>query len=109
LIEDNKDLIKRLAKLKDVISPEQPKGLRLAVSGRDAWLDVSADTLAEHQINLEERLAATHRDIQALEARLGNENYVAKAPEKLVTETKQQLEEKKAVVERLQHELEVLK
>ena len=109
LIEDNKDLIKRLAKLKDVTSPDQPKGLRLAVSGRDAWLDVSEETLAEHQINLEERLASTHGDIQALEGRLSNENYIAKAPEKLVNETKQQLEEKKAVVLRLQHELEVLK
>lgn len=109
LIEDNKDLIKRLAKLKDVISPEQPKGLRLAVSGREAWLDVSEETLAEHQENLEERLAATHADIQALEGRLSNENYVAKAPAKLVEETKQQLEEKKAVVLRLQNELKILK
>ena len=109
LIEDNKDLIKRLAKLKDIINPDQPKGLRLAVSGRDAWLDVSTETLAEHQINLEERLASTHADIQALEGRLANANYVEKAPEKLVNETKQQLEEKKAVVIRLQHELEVLK
>ena len=109
LIEDNKNLIKRLAKLKDVISPEQPKGLRLAVSGREAWLDVSEKTLAEHQGNLEERLAVTHADIQALEGRLSNENYVAKAPAKLVEETKQQLEEKKAVVLRLQNELEILK
>ena len=109
LVEDNKGLIKRLAKLKDVLIVDQPKGLRLAVSGRDAWLDVSAQTLSEHQVNLEERLASTHADIQALEARLANENYVAKAPEKLVLETRQQLDEKKAVVLRLQHELEILK
>lgn len=108
LIEDNKDLIKRLAKLKDVISPDQPKGLRLAVSGRDAWLDVSEATLAEHQVNLEMRLTSTHNDIKALEARLGNENYIKKAPTALVEETEKQLEEKKAVVTRLQHELEVL-
>ena len=109
LIEDNKDLIKRLAKLKDVTSVEQPKGLRLAVSGRDAWLDVPEKTLAEHQVNLEERLASTHADIQALEGRLSNPSYVEKAPAKLVDETRHQLEEKKAVVSRLQHELEVLK
>lgn len=109
LIEDNKSLIKRLAKLDRVVSITQPKGLRLAVSGRGAWLDVSEATLSEHQTNLEERLASTHADIQALEGRLANPNYVEKAPEKLVTETKQQLEEKKAVVVRLQHELEVLK
>jgi valyl-tRNA synthetase len=108
LIEDNKDLIKRLAKLKNVISSEQPKGLRLAVSGRDAWLDVSEETLSEHQVNLEMRLTGTHNDIKALEARLGNENYIKKAPAALVEETQKQLEEKKAVVTRLQHELKVL-
>ena len=108
LIEDNKSLIKRLAKLDRVVSVTQPKGLRLAVSGRAAWLDVSAETLSEHQVNLEERLAANHADIQALEARLSNPNYVEKAPEKLVTETKLQLEDKKEVVLRLQQELEVL-
>ena len=108
LIEDNKSLIKRLAKLDRVVSVTQPKGLRLAVSGRAAWLDVSAKTLSEHQVNLEERLAANHADIQALEARLSNPNYVEKAPEKLVTETKLQLEDKKEVVLRLQQELEVL-
>ena len=108
LIEDNKDLIKRLAKLKDVINPDQPKGLRLAASGREAWLDVSEETLSEHQTNLEARLATTHADIQALEGRLSNTSYIEKAPEKLVNETRQQLEEKKAVVTRLQHELEIL-
>ena len=108
LIQDNKNLIKRLAKLQDVISPDQPKGLRLAVSGRDAWLDVSSETLAEHQINLEERLATTHHDIQALAGRLKNVNYLQKAPAALVEETKSQLEEKKAVALRLEHELEIL-
>jgi len=109
LIEDNKGLIQRLARLKSIDLADQPRGLRLAASGRDAWLDVSAETLAEHQINLEERLASTHHDIQALEGRLSNANYIQKAPTKLVDETKSQLEEKKAVVLRLQHELEVLK
>jgi len=109
LIEDNKDLIQRLARLKSVELVDQARGLRLAASGRAAWLDVSAETLSEHQINLEERLAGTHQDIQALEGRLKNVNYLQKAPAKLVDETKSQLEEKKAVVLRLQHELEILK
>lgn len=108
LVDDNKDLIKRLARLKDISAVDQPKGLRLAASGRAAWLDVPADTLAEHQINLEERLAATHHDIQALKARLDNPTYVEKAPTQLVEESRKQLTEKEAVVIRLQHELEVL-
>lgn len=109
LIEDNKDLIKRLAKLKEVSSVEQPRGLRVATTGRDAWLDVSETTLAEHQSNLEARLATTHGDVQALEGRLRNASYVQKAPAALVEETKKQLEEKKALAERLLHELEIIR
>ena len=108
LIEDNKDLIKRLAKLKDIVGTDVAKGLRLAVSGRDAWLDVSEQTLSEHQINLEERLASTRLDIKALEGRLSNENYVQKAPPSLVAETQSQLEDKKAVILRLEYELKAL-
>lgn len=108
LIEDNADLIKRLAKLKSVDYIDQARGLRLATSGRDAWLDVSAETLYEHQTNLEARLAATHADIKALESRLKNENYVRKAPPELVEETKKNLEEKQAIADRLIRELEVI-
>ena len=54
------------------------------------------------------RLATTHQEIKVLEGRLGNENYVQKAPESLVNESKKQLEEKQTLVERLLHELELL-
>lgn len=109
LMEDNAQLIIRLAKLKSIEKTDQARGLRLALTGRDAWLDVSAETLAEHQTNLEIRLATTHKELQVLESRLSNEGYLAKAPAALVEESKKQQAEKQALVERLQHELEVLK
>lgn len=109
LIEDNKALIQRLAKLLDVKPADQPRGVRLALANHDAWLDVTQKTLEEHQGNLEMRLAATHQEIAMLEGRLSNESYVAKAPVALVEETKQKLQEKQALVERLLHELEILK
>jgi valyl-tRNA synthetase len=109
LIEDNKHLIKRLAKLKDVSEVDQARGLRLAASGREAWLDVSAETLAEHQVNLEQRLATTHSEIAALEGRLSNESYVQKAPAALVDESRQQLNEKQALAQRLLDELTILR
>ena len=108
LIEDNAALITRLAKLKGVERVDTARGLRLAVSGRDAWLDVSAETLEQHQTNLEQRLAVTHADIAALTARLSNETYVAKAPVALVEESRVLLEQKQALIERLQSELDVL-
>lgn len=108
LIEDNRALIQRLAKLKAVTVTDSAKGLRLALSAHDAWLNISAETLEEHKTNLEVRLATTRQEILTLEARLGNENYVSKAPAQLVEETKTQLQEKQALVERLLHELEIL-
>lgn len=108
LVQDNEKLIKRLAKLQAISQIDQPKGLRLAASGRDAWLDVSEETLHEHETNLEQRLATAHADIQALENRLKNKNYLEKAPPQLVTETKKQLDDKNSLVERLQHELAIL-
>ena len=108
LIEDNSQLITRLAKLKNIEQTTETRGIRLALTGRDAWLDVSAETLAEHQTNLEARLAATHKELQVLTGRLSNEGYLAKAPAALVEESKRQQTEKQALIERLQHELEVL-
>ncbi|MES2630759.1 MAG: valine--tRNA ligase [Patescibacteria group bacterium] len=109
LIDDNAPLIIRLAKLKSIEKIDQPRGLRLALTGRDAWLDVSAETLAEHQTNLEIRLATTHKELQVLTGRLSNEGYLAKAPASLVEESRNQQTEKQALIERLQHELEILK
>jgi valyl-tRNA synthetase len=108
LIADNKDLIRHLARLKDVVAVDQARGLRLAASNREAWLDVSQETMYEHQSNLEVRLAEARQFISTLEARLSNETYVAKAPVKLVEESRAQLESKKALVMRLQDELNIL-
>ncbi len=109
LIADNTELIRHLARLKEVREADQPRGLRLAASNREAWLDVNEETLYEHQSNLEVRLAENRAFVANLEGRLSNENYVAKAPAALVEESRQQLISKKVLIERLEHELEVLK
>jgi Valyl-tRNA synthetase len=109
LIADNAKLIQKLAKLKDVKAVDQARGLRLAASGREAWIDISAETLYKHQTNLEVRLAEINTQISALETRLANDTYVTKAPANLVEESRAQLEQKKTLRERLMHELEVIK
>jgi valyl-tRNA synthetase len=109
LVADNADLIKHLIRLKDVTQVDQARGLRLAASNREAWLDVSEETLYEHQTNLEVRLSETRQFINTLEARLSNDSYTAKAPAKLVEESREQLEIKKTLMDRLEAELDVLK
>lgn len=108
LIADNEALIQRLTRVPAVRHVDQANGLRLATSGRDAWLAVPPQTLAEHQTNLEMRLASVHATIAALEARLSSESYVEKAPSHLVEESRQQLDETRALAERLLNELNVL-
>lgn len=108
LVAENTELIQKLARAKGVEHVEQARGLRLAASGRDAWLDISAELLYEHQSNLEKRLASARREAEVLESRLGNEGYLAKAPAELVEETRKQLAEKQATIERLHGELQVI-
>lgn len=108
LIADNSALIAHLARLEAVEPVEQARGLRLAASGREAWLDVDADTLYEHQTNLEVRLAEARQFVTTLEGRLSNPRYVEKAPAHLVEESRKQLDEKKLLVEQLARELDVL-
>ena len=108
LVADNAELIQKLARVKSVEHVDQARGLRLAVSGRDAWLDLDDNTLYEHQTNLEKRLANVRQQVKTLETRLANENYTAKAPAHLVEESRRQLAEERALVKRLQTELQVI-
>ena len=108
LVADNAELVRRLAGLAAVEHTDVARGLRLAASGRDAWLDVSDETLYEHQTNLEKRLVAARNDAAKLEARLANERYTSQAPAHLVEESRQQLAGKQALIERLVKELQVI-
>jgi valyl-tRNA synthetase len=108
LVADNAMLIKRMARLHDVLETDVPRGLRLAVSGREAWLDVDAKTLEEHESNLEIRLTEAHANIKHLKARLDTPSYVEKAPPHLVEQTREELKETEALIARLQVELEVI-
>ena len=108
VIAENEALIQHLARLKEITATETPAGLRLAVSDFKAWLDIDEKTLAKHRDALEARLKAATERVQSLEARLGNESYTAKAPASLVEESRKQLDEQRALVQRLETELSVI-
>ena len=108
LIGDNTELVAKLAKLAAVSYTDQPKGLRLAVPNREAWLQMTPEVLYEHQSKLETRLAETRQRIESLKGRLANESYVAQAPQRVVEETRTQLTEQETLAERLRRELDVI-
>lgn len=109
LIADNADQVQKLAKLLSVEHTDTPRGLRLASTGREAWLDIDAKTLYEHEANLESRIAEAFANLKTLEGRLSNPNYVEKAPIHLVDQTKDEVEATKARIKRFQQELDVIK
>jgi len=109
LIEKHREDIARLAKLEAIEQLKEGRGLRLAIAQHEAWLDMSAEALEEHQTKLEERLAETRAQIKRLEGRLSNKSYVEGAPEAVVQQTRDQLEEQQTIEQRLVRELEITK
>lgn len=109
LVDDNQVLVAKLAKVEAVISDEgQPRGLRLALANHEVYLDVSAEVVKEYREKLEERVLAVGRELDALNARMMNPNYVDKAPAELVKQTRDGIEEKEALIGRLRGELRVI-
>ena len=106
LVDDNSLLVAALAPVTEVISCEgQPRGLRLALANHELYLDVPAEVVAKYREQLEARILAVGKELDALNARMMNPNYVDKAPAHLVKETRDGITEKTALIERLKGEL----
>jgi len=109
LIADNAELVRQLTKCSEIRPSEgTPKGIRLALSGREVYLDVPEEIVKSYKDQLVERVLSVGRELDALNARMYNPNYVAKAPAHLVEETKQGIKEKEALIKRLRGELSVI-
>lgn len=109
IVDDNQLLIAKLAGLASVISCEgQPRGLRLALANHEVYLDVSPEIVKAYRDRLEERILSVGRELDALNARMFNPNYVQKAPAHLVRQTEDGIKEKTALIDRLKQELKVI-
>ena len=102
IVEDNLLLIKALTRVPD-INPLNgaPRGLRLALANHELYLDVPEKVVTDYKDALTEKILAVGRELDALNARMMNPNYVEKAPEHLVKETRDQIKEKEALIARL--------
>jgi len=106
LIEDNTLLIKTLTRVPSLSSTNgSPRGLRLALANHELYLDVPEKVVAEYKTALTEKILAVGRELDALNARMLNPNYVDRAPAHLVRETEDAIKEKSALIERLKTEL----
>ena len=109
IVSDNLMLIKTLTKV-PAINPLDgaPRGLRLALANHELYLDVPEKVVSEYKDALTEKIMAVGRELDALNMRMMNPNYVEKAPEHLVKETREAIAEKEALIARLKQQLELI-
>ena len=109
IVEDNQFLIQNLAKIPTINHLNgAPRGLKLALANHELFLDVPKKVVAEYKDSLTEKILAIGRELDNLNLRMMNPNYVSKAPEHLVKETKNQIKEKEQLISRLKQQLELI-
>ena len=109
IVDDNQILIQQLTRVSSVIPTEgQPRGLRLALANHEVYLDVSAEVVAKYAESLDEKILAVGRELDNLNMRMMNPNYVDKAPAELVEETRKLIAEKEALIDRLIQERQAI-
>ncbi len=104
LLEDNAELVARLAQLGGVEKVEQGKGLQLTQTTISCWLDISEETAKKYSDELQEKRKAQQLVIERLQQRLSNTSYVDNAPAKIVAQTREQLEEAETVLQGIERE-----
>ena len=106
LVDDNTLLVKFLSRVPSVASTNgSPRGLHLALAGHDLYLDVPAEVIAGYRAELEEKILAVGRELDALNARMMNPAYVERAPAALVKETRDAIDEKEGLIKRMKEQL----
>lgn len=101
LIEQNKELIKQLARISSSQNVQSPAGFELFQSGLQACLDVDEKTLKAYKDKLEREVAELKKQIEQLKKRLANKSYIAKAPKELVDQSKEQLKDSENALDKL--------
>jgi valyl-tRNA synthetase len=105
ILEQNSEILKRLAHLSDITRSDRAEGIQLTGASVPAWLTIGADQALEYAEKLAVKEQAAAETIAHLKARLNNKRYVENAPEALVAQTKVQLEEAELRLKKIQADL----
>jgi valyl-tRNA synthetase len=106
------DVIRRMARLSDISFAERtPEGAaQLLVRGEVAALPLKGVIdLAAEKARLDKELAKAEADIKRVDAKLGNEKFVANAPDEIVEEEKEKRDAAEARKSKILEALERLK
>ena len=104
-LRDNADIIKRFAKLANVGEVESGRGLHLTKTHHTCWLDIDLQTAKMYVTKLRVAKVDKEAAIERLQQRLNNKSYTDKAPKHVVQQTKDQLADEQALLQKLQKEI----
>jgi valyl-tRNA synthetase len=81
------------------------KGIRLTGTDADCWLDIDQTIAHAYLDKLKAQQQERLKIVSNLDARLNNQDYIAKAPANLVEQTRQQLDEENRLLESVKEEI----
>jgi valyl-tRNA synthetase len=108
LLEQEAGLVVELTKAGEA-KKEKGKGIKLTNTSHMVWIEVEPQKAREFLVSLEEKASMRQERVANLESRLANKEYVEKAPQALVEETRRQLAEERILLDRVQQELDSFK
>ena len=91
LIQANEDLIKRMAKLKDITQSDSGRGFTVPGTLMNAWLDISQDKIKSYVDRLDRDIETEQTTIQRMRQRLDNPGYINNAPKGLIEQSREEL------------------
>jgi valyl-tRNA synthetase len=105
-IADNAATIKQLAHLQAVSEVKDGNGLYLTSTKHRCWLDIDQATAKAYIDDLAEQQSRQAAIVKQLEDRLANKSYVNNAPQKVVEQTKDQLDDARNIIANIEREKE---
>lgn len=106
LLTENAELVTRMARLKDVTEVRDGTGVYLTGTPYTCWLDIDQKTAEAYSRQLVDKKANQEQVVARLEGRLANKSYTGSAPKHIVQQTREQLEEARALLENISREIE---
>ncbi len=104
-ISKHAELIKSLALLTDVSDIKgEGEGLRLTTTDKPSWLNIDTRTATQLTLKLKKQILEQETIIKQLKSRLANKGYIGNAPEHIIAQTKQQLEQAETTHKKLNKE-----
>jgi len=104
-LTDNAQIISKFAKLSGAKEVESGRGLRLTQTKHNCWLDIDLNTAKIYLAKLIVAKKDKITSIERLEQRLGNANYINKAPKQVIQQTKDQILHEKELYAKLNNEI----